>query len=164
MLQCIASNGFVSKPGLILYTHAKILSSFLHLTLCLYFLFMIIISFTISSVFIFTSANAVTNNESYVFLKKWGYQGTGNSQFVNPLAIAVDSVGNVYVGDSGNFNIQKFDSDGKFISKWSTKSSVTGESSSSSNPTGIAVDAKSGNLYIDDITNNQVKVLEQSTS
>ena len=75
------------------------------------------------------------------------------------------SVGNVYVGDSGNFNIQKFDSNGKFISKWNMNSAESGQISSSSiNPTGIAVDTKSGNLYITDGANNQVEVLDQSTS
>ena len=32
--------------------------------------------------------------------------------------IAVDSSGNVYVADTWNNRIQKFDSDGNFITKW----------------------------------------------
>jgi len=97
------------------------------------------------------------------FISTWGSQGTADGQFKNPTAIAIDSVGNVYVGDSGNFNIQKFDTDGKLITKWSTKSSESGQSSGS-NPTGIAVDTKSGNLYITDATNNRVQVLNQPLS
>ncbi|MDO8727668.1 MAG: hypothetical protein Q7J35_16510 [Candidatus Methanoperedens sp.] len=42
------------------------------------------------------------------FLTQWGSAGTGVSQFSNPLGIAVDSSGNVYVADSGNRRIQKF--------------------------------------------------------
>jgi|KBSMisStaDraftv2_1062788.scaffolds.fasta_scaffold271873_2 DNA-binding beta-propeller fold protein YncE len=37
-------------------------------------------------------------------------------------------------------------------------------SSSSVNPTGIAIDAKSENLYITDAANNQVEVINQSVS
>src|SRR6476620_6082384 len=128
MLQYIANNGFGSRPYLILYSHTKISSSFLHLTLFLYFLFIIIISFTISSAFIFTSANAVTNNESYVFLKKWGSQGTGDGQFVNPDAIAVDSSGNaIYVMDSGNNRIQEFDNNGTFVTQWGSIGTSNGQ-------------------------------------
>lgn len=38
-----------------------------------------------------------------------------------PCGIAVDSAGNVYVADTNNARIQKFDSSGKFITKWGYK-------------------------------------------
>ncbi len=42
--------------------------------------------------------------------------GEGPGEFDYPKDIAVDRVGNVYVADSGNHRIQKFDADGKFLS------------------------------------------------
>lgn len=45
-----------------------------------------------------------------------GLAGAGAGQFSNPRGIAVDTAsGAVYVGDSGNDRIQKFDSDGNFL-------------------------------------------------
>ncbi len=41
-------------------------------------------------------------------IKTWGSHGTDNGQFNLPLGIAVDSSGNVYVADTGNYRIQKF--------------------------------------------------------
>jgi DNA-binding beta-propeller fold protein YncE len=41
----------------------------------------------------------------------------------NPEAVAVDSSGNVYVADTYNHRIQKFDSDGNFITKSGTEGS-----------------------------------------
>jgi len=42
----------------------------------------------------------------------------GDSQFITPGGITVDSSDNVYVGDFGENNrIQKFDSSGNFITK-----------------------------------------------
>jgi sugar lactone lactonase YvrE len=35
-----------------------------------------------------------------------------------PIGLAVDKDGNVYVADSHNTRIQKFDKDGKFVAKW----------------------------------------------
>ncbi len=37
-----------------------------------------------------------------------GSFGSGNGQFVNPVGVAVDNSGHVYVTDSGNQRIQKF--------------------------------------------------------
>jgi sugar lactone lactonase YvrE len=48
----------------------------------------------------------------------WGSQGFAPGQFNNPRDIAVDTQGNVYVADSGNRRIQKFDSRGKFLLAW----------------------------------------------
>ena len=46
---------------------------------------------------------------------------------MRPHSIDVDSSGNVYVADSGNSRIQKFTSDGKFITKWGSEGSQTGQ-------------------------------------
>ncbi|MEW6557506.1 MAG: 6-bladed beta-propeller [Elusimicrobiota bacterium] len=85
------------------------------------------------------------------FVTKWGTRGTGDGQFDRPTGVAVDSSGNVYVVDTGNFRIQKFNSNGIFILKWGSQGSGDGQFTG---PQGITVD-KSDNIYITD--NNQVK-------
>jgi hypothetical protein len=55
-----------------------------------------------------------------VFVKSWGFKGTGQGQFDNVRSIAVDAQNNVYVADGGNHRIQVFDNDGNF------KSEITG--------------------------------------
>src|SRR5919206_864176 len=63
------------------------------------------------------------------FLFGWGTRGSGNDQFYHAHGIAIDSSGNVYISDQGNYHstkshsdaiphISKFTSDGKFITKW----------------------------------------------
>lgn len=42
------------------------------------------------------------------FITKWGSEGSGEGQFNRPLGISVDSEGNVYVVDTGNYRIQVF--------------------------------------------------------
>jgi tripartite motif-containing protein 71 len=70
-------------------------------------------------------------------------QGGGAS--CGPDGVAVDSSGNVYVADSGNNRIQKFTSDGTFITKWGSQGS------------GVAV-GSSGNVYVSDGYNNIIQV------
>ncbi|MFP4498408.1 MAG: hypothetical protein ACLFQV_09385 [Vulcanimicrobiota bacterium] len=50
------------------------------------------------------------------FITRWGAYGYGQGQFDEPRFIASDSSNNIYVLDSGNLRIQKFDNDGNFIS------------------------------------------------
>jgi len=59
-------------------------------------------------------------------------------------SIAVDSSSKIYVADTGNNRVQKFNSEGVYITEWSV-----------ANPHGIAVDS-SGNVYVSDWNNNQV--------
>jgi DNA-binding beta-propeller fold protein YncE len=56
-----------------------------------------------------------------------GHQGKGNSQFAGPRAIASDSDGNVYVADTANHRIQKFDPDLNFLTKWGSKGTGPGQ-------------------------------------
>lgn len=78
----------------------------------------------------------------------WGSYGAGQGQFDRPTGIAIDAAGDVYVADSGNKRIQKFDSDGRFLREWSRpgpgKPGVDVK-----NPADIAFDA-AGNMYVTD--------------
>ena len=70
----------------------------------------------------------------------------GDGEFINLAGVAVDANGNVYVADEENNRIQKFTSDGTFITKWGHKGYDDGEFDI---PTGVAVDPV-GNIYVAD--------------
>jgi DNA-binding beta-propeller fold protein YncE len=75
-----------------------------------------------------------------------GKRGTGNGEFNLPRDVAVASDGSIYVVDGGNFRIQKFSADGKFIS---TFGSIGRQLGQFSRPKEAAVD-KDGNVYVVD--------------
>jgi tripartite motif-containing protein 71 len=47
--------------------------------------------------------------------------------FFQPFGIAVDKSGNVYVGDSGNYLIKKFDSEGRLLTQWGSPGQGEGQ-------------------------------------
>jgi hypothetical protein len=55
-----------------------------------------------------TTTPTLRTVNAYSFIKKWGSKGVADGQFVNPLGVAVDSSGNVYVVDNGNNHVQVF--------------------------------------------------------
>jgi len=87
------------------------------------------------------------------FLRKWGSEGGGDGQFANPLGIAVDGAGNVYVTDFGNNPVQVFDAEGRFLRKWGSRGDGDGQFNL---PFGIAVDG-AGNVYVADTENDRVQ-------
>jgi hypothetical protein len=52
------------------------------------------------------------------FVKAWGEKGPGPGQFRLPHAIAMDSLGKLYVADRSNARIQVFDQDGRLLDTW----------------------------------------------
>ena len=87
------------------------------------------------------------------FMLSWGVPGISGGQFAGPAAVAVDAFGNVYVADTGNHRVQKFDVQGHFLLSWGGFGNAP---SKFNNPTGIAVDV-SGNIYVVDQGNFKVK-------
>src|SRR5262249_7691545 len=61
------------------------------------------------------------------FVTTWGSSGSGDGQFSFPEGVATDGSGNVYVADTGNDRIQKFDASGTFLSTWGSFGSGDGQ-------------------------------------
>ena len=53
--------------------------------------------------------------------------GASDGQFMLPHSLAIDLRGNIYVTDTGNNRVQKFDSNGSFITKWGGEGSADGQ-------------------------------------
>ena len=119
------------------YLHSNILNKMM--------LFLILLFFLMMSV-------SITHAETYSSFKTWGAEGVGTGEFGHPYAVDVDSSGNVYVADTDNNRIQKFDSIGTYITQWS---------SSLNSPRGIATDS-SGNVYVADTNNNRIQKFSSS--
>ncbi len=87
------------------------------------------------------------------FDSAFGKPGTGNGELKGPRGIATDSSGNVWVADTENNRIQKFNSEGKYLFAFGKEG--TGTKAEFKSPAGIAIDS-SGNLWIADTGNDRV--------
>lgn len=86
------------------------------------------------------------------FIHAFGKDGKGDGEFHNPLAVAVDAQDNIYVADTDNNRIQKFDAKGRFLKKWGRPGRGNGEFNL---PSGITVDK--GYVYVVDTDNHRVQ-------
>ncbi len=97
------------------------------------------------------------------FPRSYGYvDGTGSgARFHNPLGIAVDASGNVYVADPGNHAIRKV-TQGGVVTTLAGQSGNPGSADGIgsvarfNNPGGVEVDS-SGNLYVADSMNHTIR-------
>jgi CSLREA domain-containing protein len=94
----------------------------------------------------------------YDFDFKFGDTGTLNGQLDTPSGVALDAAGNIYVVDSVNNRVQKFDSSGNYVTQWGVFGTANGEFN---RPNGVAIDA-AGNIYVVDTNNNRVQKFDSS--
>jgi len=87
-----------------------------------------------------------------------GDPGTGAGQFTLPASLAVDSSDNVYVADTGQSRIQKFDATPAYLTLWG---SLGSGSLQYWQPHGIAVDYY-GSVHVADTGNHRIKVHDSS--
>lgn len=108
---------------------------------------------------VLTTPFLVNALESYPFITKWGSAGEADSQFYRPGGVAADSSGNVYVADTQNNRIQKFNSNGTFIAKWG-KNEGDGNYGSGDGefewPQSVAA-TQGGTVYVADTLNNRIQ-------
>ncbi len=82
----------------------------------------------------------------------------GDGQFNEPWGVAVNRQGEIYVADTWNGRIQKFDSEGRFLAKWGRFGHSPGQLGDPEvlfGPRGLALDSE-GNLLVADTGNKRV--------
>ena len=82
-----------------------------------------------------------------------GLPGSGHGELNGPYGLAADAAGNVYVAELYNHRIQKFTSDGAFITQWGTFGDGNGQFQY---PGEMAVDA-AGNVYVPEYNQHWVQ-------
>ena len=96
-----------------------------------------------------------------------GSSGTTKGQFVGLYGVAVDASSNVYVADTGNNRVQKFNSSGTWLSQIGCAGSSLCSSSNAngkfSSPDTVSVDS-SGNIWVTDDDNQRVEEFNSSGS
>jgi uncharacterized protein (TIGR03663 family) len=90
----------------------------------------------------------------------WGTAGADTGQFNAPRSVAAAPDGSVYVADSRNHRIQKFDSNGQLLLTWGTYgASANGQiapPSTFNEPWGVAV-GPDGSVYVADTWNHRIQ-------
>jgi tripartite motif-containing protein 71 len=71
--------------------------------------------------------NVYAQQPEIIYKQQLGSKGSENGQFNTPHSLAVDSFGNIYVGDTGNKRIEKFSPNGTFVASWGTAGTNNGQ-------------------------------------
>ena len=92
----------------------------------------------------------------------WGAEGSAPGQFLSPRAVAIGADGSVFVADSRNHRIQKFDAEGNLL--WTAGSFGTIDTNTAgpglfNEPWGVGV-GPDGSVYVADTWNHRVQKLD----
>jgi DNA-binding beta-propeller fold protein YncE len=96
------------------------------------------------------------------FLEAWGTEGSDDGQFnliasgLGYGAVAFDAEGNIYVADTGNRRIQKFDTERRFITSWGTQGAKEGQFL---RPLALAIDGD-GRVFVADDLRADIQVFD----
>jgi hypothetical protein len=104
-----------------------------------------------------SGAGEILYNIGLKDVRRFGSQGSGERQFLNPVGSAVHPNGDVAVADKGNDRVALLKHDGMRL-KWVAAIGKTGSAAGQFKaPSGVAFDSK-GNLYIADTGNDRIQV------
>ncbi|RKY74277.1 MAG: hypothetical protein DRQ24_00285 [Candidatus Latescibacterota bacterium] len=93
---------------------------------------------------------------SFQFVVAFGTAGSGPGEFLDPKGLCLDPLGNLYVADTGNDRIQKFDAEGRFLAQIG---SFGWERGRFNKPTDVAV-RTSLHLYVVDSQNRRIQAFD----
>jgi len=82
-----------------------------------------------------------------------GGNGTNHGMFISPHDIAVGADGALFITDTSNHRVQKFDANGQFMAAWGTAGEGDGQFNQ---PVGITVDTE-GFVYVADTWNHRIQ-------
>lgn len=99
-------------------------------------------------------SGALRAKEAYQVVKVWPEAPQG-WHFYQPRAIAVDRSGNVYIGDTGNYCIKKFNPEGRFITQWGSPGQKDGQF----NTIEVVRVGSSGTVYVVDERNEDARTV-----
>lgn len=89
---------------------------------------------------------------------RFGKPGSKPGELFQPTNIAIGPDGDLYVVDTGNFRVQRFTAEGKFVRSYGEVGSTPG---SFARPKGIALD-RAGRLYVVDAAFQNVQVFDNA--
>ncbi|MFB3825930.1 MAG: peptidyl-alpha-hydroxyglycine alpha-amidating lyase family protein [Bryobacteraceae bacterium] len=98
----------------------------------------------------YANSRVVKFNKDGEYLLHWGRKGTGDGEFNLVHDVCLDPQGRVYVADRTNGRVQIFDSNGRFLGKWTNLGS----------PWGLTYVSKQDAIYMADGVNNRVLKLD----
>ena len=90
-------------------------------------------------------------------ISSFGSPGNDDGNFHGPEGVSFDKNGNIYVVDSGNYRVQKFDDKGNFIFKFGKMGEYEGQFA---NPSGVVV--HNDQVYVTDAGNKRIACFDDS--
>jgi len=93
-------------------------------------------------------------------IQRIGDAGTAEGRFYKPTHVIVDRLGNIYVNDSFNYRIQKFNPKGEFKRSFGYHGDTLG---GFARPKGLDID-KEGHLYVVDAAFENVQIFDDKTA
>jgi streptogramin lyase len=100
-----------------------------------------------------TEVRGTSAETTLSYAKKFGEAGSEAGKLKAPWGTAVNSEGAILVADSANNRIEKFSSEGIYVSSFGTLGSGNGQLKE---PQGLAIDS-SGNVWVADTGNNRIE-------
>lgn len=94
----------------------------------------------------YVNARVIKFNRNGEYITHWGKKGTGDGEFNLVHDVCLDSQERVYVADRTNQRVQIFDSNGKFLGKWTDVGA----------PWGLIYSRKENCIYMCDGLNNRI--------